>query len=89
MSPAPNFERSNEVEICNGIMFDFCLGLPHMYVCLVTSKFSGADIKSTNYNENTGIALLPDLASSLTATSLCTVSNRKVGDRPSYIGTQE
>ena len=41
-----------------------------MYVCLhwgfvlVTSKFSGADIKSTNYNENTGIALFPDLASS-------------------------
>ena len=70
MSPALNFERSNAVEICNGIMFDFYPGLPHMYVCLhwgfflVTSKFSGADIKSTNYNENTGIALLPDLASS-------------------------
>ena len=37
MSPALNgssaqerFKRGNAIEICNGIMFDFYLGLPHM-----------------------------------------------------------
>ena len=27
-----SIERSNMVKICNGIMFNFYLGLPHMYV---------------------------------------------------------
>ena len=38
MSPAHNrilalncFECNNVVKICNGIMFDFCPGLPYMY----------------------------------------------------------
>ena len=26
------FERSNTVDICNGIMFDFYLGLPHVHM---------------------------------------------------------
>ena len=40
MSPALNgssalecFERSNMNKICNGIMFDFYPGLPHMCMC--------------------------------------------------------
>ena len=46
MSPALNgssalqrFERSNAIEIRNGIMFDFYLGLPHMY-SLITPRFT-------------------------------------------------
>ena len=59
----------------------------HTCMCVYIGDFfsytiSGVDTKSTNCDENTGIALLPDLASSLLATSLSAVSNRKVGDRP-------
>ena len=30
------FERDNAVEICNGTMFDFYMGLPHVFFLLST-----------------------------------------------------
>jgi len=46
MSPALNrssllerFERSNAIEICNGIMFDFYPGLPHIAVHVELADF--------------------------------------------------
>ena len=51
MSPTLNgstvlqrFERGNAVEIRNGIMFDFYLGLPHMYVSMC-DRGGGGDIR--------------------------------------------
>ena len=32
------FERSNAVEICNGMMFDFYPGLLHVYQCIASSR---------------------------------------------------
>ena len=61
MSPTPNgssalvkehFERSYAIEICNEIMFDFYLGLPHVIVrgrnsiaYLVRSKCYSTELK--------------------------------------------
>ena len=49
MSPAFNgssalehFERSNEIEIHNGIMFDFYPGLPHMYIQSANAELWGS-----------------------------------------------
>ena len=46
MSPALNgssslerFERSNAIEIRNGIVFDFYPGLPHIYVCMYVCMY--------------------------------------------------
>ena len=43
------FERSNAIEICNGITFDFYTGLPHMYLqsAVWLQQFSGSDTFST------------------------------------------
>ena len=38
-SALQHFERGNAVKICNGIMFDFYLGLPHMYVCMYVGMY--------------------------------------------------
>ena len=52
MSPALNgssalqrFERGTTVEICNGIMFNFYLGLPHVFK---VDYISGYETVSTN-----------------------------------------
>ena len=38
-----HFKRSDAVEICDGITFDFYTGLPHMYIPLVVSERKGGE----------------------------------------------
>ena len=54
MSPALNgsfalecFKRGNAIKVCNRIMFDFYLGLPHIhiyiYICIYTGVYIDID----------------------------------------------
>ena len=36
-----HFERSNTIKICNVIMFDFYLGLPHVYIYCTAGNIGG------------------------------------------------
>ena len=38
-----HFKRGNAVEICNGIMFDFNPGLPHILKCEVKNMMAYGD----------------------------------------------
>ena len=55
MNPTPNsrytlqhFECGNAMEICNGIMFDFHLGLPHVFKTSVSHVSQGWDLSCPN-----------------------------------------
>ena len=57
MSPALNrssvlkrFERGNKVELCNGIMFDFYLGLPHIV-------FEMIELQNSCHKEETPVCI--------------------------------
>ena len=58
MSPALNgssvlerFECSNVIEIRNRIMFDFCPGLPHIYIFVYYTYFETLKIGITGVGE--------------------------------------